>query len=55
MHYCKMYSKWCESHGPGSFALGRKDSGHVLQNLLNEATNHIAVFSPNNVIPRGIR
>ena len=29
--------KMCESHGPGSFAPGRKDPGFVLQYLWNEA------------------
>ena len=47
--------KWCESHGPGSFAPGHKNSGFVLQYLLNEAINHIAVFSQNNVILRDTR
>ena len=56
-----LFSLWmleffrCESRGPGSFAPGRKDPGFVLQYLWNEAINHIAVFSPNNVIHRGIR
>ena len=43
---------WCESHSPGSFAPGRKDPGLV---LWNQAINQIAVFSPDNVILRGIR
>ena len=46
---------WCYSHGPGSFAPGCKDPGFVLQYLCNETINHIAVFSTNNVILRGIR
>ena len=50
-----LYTEWCESHGPGSFALGRKYPEFVLQYLWNEAINHIAVFSLNNVILRGIR
>ena len=47
--------KRCESHSPGYFAPGRKDPGNVLQYLLNEAINNIAVFSPNNFILKGIR
>ena len=39
------------SLGPRSFVLGRKDPGY----LWNEAINHIAVSSPNNVTLRGIR
>ena len=45
----------CESLGPGPFVPGHKDPGFVLQYLWNEAINHIAVFSPNNVILKGIR
>ena len=41
--YRQCNARWCESHGPGSFAPGRKDPGFVLQYRLNETISHIAV------------
>ena len=47
-------SKRCESHGPGSFAPGRKDPRLLLQYFWIGVINRCN-FSPDNFILRGIR